>query len=306
MSDRKQELEDLAIEQAWERVMATGHEPRLLPGGEAADAGAVREYTELLGLLPYELSPEVPSTHIKEAIMARVAGVPAASSQESAAVEADGASSGSSEHGHPGVVPFERPAYKPETPAPRPFWRYAQAAVLAASLVGLGFMSATIRQQNQQIAQLNGQLQASVLDSTEMLQVRDEVRTLRSRLNMVTSVARKAYPMQTVSGPGAGAARGNATAQEPEGIVYVCGAHQQWYLSLRGLEPPEGGGEYHLWFMTEEGKVDGGVLEVSADSPAEMDAQSMPDGTRGFLVTLEKPDEPEGLTILLGESQINL
>ncbi len=32
----------------------------------------------------------------------------------------------------------------------------------------------------------------------------------------------------------------------------------------------------------------------------------MPSGTHGFLVTLETPDEPEGLQILLGESPINL
>ncbi len=58
--------------------------------------------------------------------------------------------------------------------------------------------------------------------------------------------------------------------------------------------------------MTEDGKVDGGVLEVRPGAPSEMEAQSMPSGTHGFLVTLETPDAPEGLQILLGESPINL
>ena len=73
MSDKKHDSqEDLAIEQAWNQVMATGHEPRLLQGGEAPDPQKVREYTELLGMLPYELTLQTPPAHVKEALMARV------------------------------------------------------------------------------------------------------------------------------------------------------------------------------------------------------------------------------------------
>ncbi len=77
-------------------------------------------------------------------------------------------------------------------------------------------------------------------------------------------------------------------------------------MTLRGLEPPAAGGEYHLWFMTEAGKVDGGRLEVRDDASSEMEALTMPSGTQGFLVTLEQQDEPEGLAILLGDTPINL
>ncbi len=278
MNDKNQEdLEERAIEQAWSQVMATG--PSRLTGGEATDSKLVREYTELLGLLPYELATEVPPAQLKEAIMARVAAGQDARSP---------------------VVPFERPAPR-AMPARRPVWGFAQAAVLAASLVGLGFLSATVWQQNQQIAQLNGQVQASALYQDDVRRARDEMRTLRNRLEMVTTVARQAYPLRTVS-----TASASEFAPKPEGVVYVCGAHQQWYLSLHGLEPAADGGEYHLWFMTEEGKVDGGVLDVRPGAPAEMEAQTMPDGTHGFLVTLEKPGQPESLEILLGESAINL
>ncbi len=284
MSDKNHDSqEDLAIEQAWDQLMATGSEPRLLRG-ERANPEQVREYIELLGLLPYELAAEVPPAHVKEKVMARAAsagrGEPADASP---------------------VVPFERHAVERNISAPRPFWRIAQAAVLAASLVGVGFLSATVRQQNQQIAQLKDQAQASTLDPTDILRTRDEIRTLRNRLDMVTTVARQAYPLHTVQ-----AASPAESAHKPQGVVYVCGAHQQWYLSLHGLEPPAAGGEYHLWFMTGEGKVDGGVLDVRSDAPAEMEAPTMPAGTHGFLVTLETPDEPEGLEILLGESAINL
>ncbi len=290
MSGKNHDLrEDRAVEQAWEQVMATGGEPRLLPAGEEADPALVREYTELLGLLPYQLAAESPPARVKDAIMAQAAG------HSAAGVPAEASP----------VVPFERPS-RPE-PAPRSAWRYAQAAVLAASLLGMGFLSATVWQQNRQIAQLNGQLQASDPGQGDVLRIRDEMRSLRDRLDMVTTVARYAYPLRTASAaPRPGGAPGNAPVHMPEGIVYVCGMHQQWYLSLRGLKPPADGGEYHLWFMTEEGKVDGGVLEVRPGAPAEMEAQTMPDGTHGFLVTLETPDQPEGLKILLGESAVNL
>ncbi len=279
MNDRNQDRnpEDRAIEQAWSQVMATGGEPR---GGEEADSRLVREYTELLGLLPYELAADVPPSHLKEEIMARAAG------GASEAAEA------------PSVVPFKRPATRREAPASRPAWRTARAALLAAGLVGFGFLSATVWNQNRQIARLNDQVAASATDQNETLRVREEMRALRSRLDMVTTVARQAYPLRTVSQTG--------LEKPPAGMVYVCGNHQQWYLSLRGLSPPADGGEYHLWFMTEEGKVDGGILRVRSDASSEMEAPTMPPGTHGFLVTLEKRDEPEGLQILLSESAINL
>ena len=304
MSDRNyDDQEDHAIEQAWNQVMATGSEPRLLRGGEGTDPKLVQEYTELLGLLPYQLTTEVPPPHLKATILARAAEAVDSPQRPQ----------------HNDVVPIGRPAARRGGSARRTMWRLAQAAVLAACLVGLGYLNATVRQQSQQIARLNDQLQASTLDQNEALRARTEMLTLRSRLDMITSVARQAYPLRTVSTggrpslahgneamPGKKPMLGEMPGQEPEGIVYVCGMHQQWYLSLHGLEPPADGGEYHLWFMTEEGKVDGGILEVSADAAYEMESPTMPPSTRGFRVTLEKPNEPESLTILLGESPINL
>ena len=273
--------EDQAIEQAWEQVMSRG--PSLLRGGET-DTKLVREYTELLGLLPYELAASAPSPELKERIMARVARGDAEAEIGSRDAVASEAST---------VVPFERPVA-----APRPVWRVARAAVLAASLVGVGFLGATVRQQSQQIARLNDQVAAASVGSGEIQRMREEAETYRSRLHMVTNVARHAYPLHTVSAID--------SRQKPEGIVYVCGMHQQWYLSLRGLEPPPEGSEYHLWFMTDDGKVDGGVLDVRAGASIEMEDLTMPRGTHGFEVTLDKRDDPESLTILLGEDVVNL
>ncbi len=281
MNDSKDlSAEDRAIEQAWDQV-ASG-EPRLARDGEA-DAERVREYTELLGLLPYGLEPEAPPPRVKDRIMAQVAAAAGGETSDAAASQ---------------VVPFTRPAARP-APAPRSFWRFAQAAVLAASLAGVVFLGATVREQSLQIARLSERVAAAgAVDPDEVVRIRQEVETYRSRLNMVTTVARYAYPMHTVSAVGSG--------QKPQGIVYVCGAHRQWYLSLRGLEPPPEGAEYRLWFMTDGDKIDGGVLDVRAGASIEMEDVRLPDGTHGFAVTLEKQDTPESLTILLGDDVVNL
>ncbi len=285
MSDRKDEItaaEAQAIEQALGQAMATGQEPRLLQGGAGADAGIVREYTELLGLLPYSLAAEEPPARLKEQIMGRAAGT---DEMPSAGAPVP-------------VAPFPQPA-----PRVRSSWgQLAMAAMLAVCLLGLGFTGALVWKQSQQIDQLHGQLAAtaSAFPVLGQANLESEVRTLRQRLDMITNVARQAYPMRRVS-------LDNSPGQ-PEGIIYVCGNHQRWYLSLRGLEPPAQGEEYHLWFMTGDGKVDGGLVDVRPGAPAEMEATSMPDGTHGFVVTLERPrqDDPESLTILLGEKAVNL
>ncbi len=301
MSDRKEEIsaaETAAIEQALGQAMATGQEPRPvssvplrgnlpfvhLQAGEGADSGMVREYTELLGLLPYGLAAEAPPAHLEETIMRRLPG--ARPSEAPAAGRADDS-----------VTPFPQPA----SPARTPWVQVAMAAMPGVCLLGLGFMGALVWKQNQQIGLLHGQLAAvapAPAQTGGALEV--EVATLRQRLDMITNVARQAYPMRRVS-------RAEASGQ-PEGIIYVCGNHQRWYLSLHGLEPPSPGEEYHLWFMTEDGKVDGGTLDVRPDTSSEREATSMPDGTQGFVVTLERPREqdPESLTILLGEKPVNL
>ena len=331
--------EELAIDQALRQALATGYEP-LVAGGKGADAATVREYTELLGLLAYRLPAEAPASHLKPQVLARLTSAPSAGVRSAGLASlsqreldevtlfGSGASADSADitlhrpdaepssappdsvditlH-RPGTVTPEAAATMPAveqlpTPVPaRSSWgSYAMAAVLAVSLVGLGYLGALVRQQSQQIDRLNAQLVASATPE-DVTRMQHELATARSRLNMVTTVARKVYPMHRVAH--------NGSKSRPEGIVYVCGRHQQWYLSLHGLEPPDEGQEYHLWFMTEQGKIDGGALEVRDDTSSEMEALSMPDGTHGFLVTLEatEPTEgPESLTILLGERAINL
>lgn len=333
----QQGAEERAIDQALRQALEAGSEPHQLAGGEVADAAVVREYTELLGLLAYQAGADTPDPRLKAQILASLSAEAAAGMPQRALDELTLFGSGSSTdsadvtlHRHGGgfepaedfdpadktlnqpstagdsatdsaIAPFPIPSSMPS----RSSWgNYAMAAALALSLVGLGYLGALLGQQRQQIELL----QARLIDSAppeDIVQARREIATLRSRLNMVTTVARKAYPMRRVSTVSAGL--------EPEGIVYVCGQHQQWYLSLHGLEPATEGHEYHLWFITEQGKIDGGALLVRDDTSSEMEALSMPAGTHGFLVTLEATapaattdGKAESLSILLGERPINL
>jgi len=70
-------------------------------------------------------------------------------------------------------------------------------------------------------------------------------------------------------------------------VVWVCGRHQRWYLNVHGLTPAPAGSVYTLWFMTDDGPINAGVIEVSGQRPGELAAPYMPDGTHSFQVTLE-------------------
>ncbi|MEO1085475.1 MAG: anti-sigma factor, partial [Acidobacteriota bacterium] len=66
--------------------------------------------------------------------------------------------------------------------------------------------------------------------------------------------------------------------------------------------------DYHLWFMTQDGPVDAGVVEVDGGIAGLRDL-NMPDDTSGFRLTLEPSntgDQPSGDVILVGESPVSL
>lgn len=241
-----------------------------------APAPLAREVAELLALLPYELEPVTPRPELWARIRARLAGST--------------------------VVRFPERAAAPAPPAV-PTYRHraagrgltAMAAVLALCLVGLGYLLATVRHQETTIAELTRALSATDTRLAEMTQA-------RRQLDMITRVAQHVYPVRSTL-PVAGRER------SASGKVFVCGKHQQWYLNIQGLEPPPPGYEYCLWFETEDGKVPGGAVEVH-DGVAELSAGTMPEGTKGFAVTLEEenshPEEPRGAVLLRAEEEISL
>ncbi len=188
-----------------------------------------------------------------------------------------------------------------ESPAPASRWPYALlAAMLALCMLGVGYLAGKVNEQNSTIARLNSRLQALPVQDLGVLS--DELSTMKRRFHMVTTVARKAYRMRAVETSG--------RSLEPSGVVYVCGVHQRWYLNIQSLEPPPSGQAYNLWFLTEEGMINGGTVEVTADASSEMDKPSMPVGTNGFAVTLERAGDaaqsPQGAMVLLAEDSVTL
>ena len=185
---------------------------------------------------------------------------------------------------------------------------YLLAAGLVFCLIGLGYLYGQLQTQNAQNILRQAELQ------TQMQQARQDAESMRARVQMVTDVARLAYPMRQISTGGSGGMRTVSRPEpgdvRPDGIVYVCGQHQRWYLSLSGFDPAPQGKVYHLWFKTEEGTVDAGPLALSEDGRADVGDLSMPAGTQGFMVSLEdatdEDGEPHGQIILRGDQPVKL
>ncbi|MCP4655107.1 MAG: anti-sigma factor [bacterium] len=349
--------EDQALLTALDRLDSSRPTHWASPEDDAPDPALVREYTELLGLLVYELEPETPRPELWQQILGAVRSMEAGAPEEVAAegLPADEGSTWSerapkrpvadltlvqsaprrdveemtlhqppaAEAGEAAVdmtlmkSPMKSPAghSPPPPPEPLPFraairetavrtdagrpparsgWvSFALAAMLGVCLLGLGFFAGKLDEQSTTIVRLKeniGDLQSE----------RDQLLEIKGHLEMVNAVARHVYRMQPVAA---------AQQTSAKGIVYVCGRHKQWYLHIEGLEPAPAGHEYHLWFKTPEGMENGGTVEVRQDAPYEVESQSLPPGTRGFAVTLEKTGTHIGIQgqyVLVGEKSVSL
>ena len=297
-----------------------------------------REMREIISLLPYALEPSAPDASTKSRVLAAVGAPVATSATPPAAVSlvedrdfSDLTLMGAAVLDEdvstdPTLVRSAGLLNVADTPAaPEPAaasdanvvrladhrrgsaWTLPLAAMLGVAVVGLAFLTGQWTQQKGTIARLTSQLETTAEEVTVQDSRQSELLEMERRFQMITTVAQQAYPMRAI--PRSGESLDVATPT-PAGIVYVCGNHQQWYLNLQGLEPPPEGHEYHLWYVTDDGAIDGGVLTVRPERPAEMESPTMPNGTRGFAVTLEERGssgtEPAGPFVLLGDHSISL
>ncbi len=327
---RETEFHDHAASQAVERLISQW-DPQQVAEGEVIDPVMLQNMAALASLA-YDLDPATPAASTKDNLMAIVATMaPPVVSPAPVAVSSPltqnlvdrtlqhktgqardprdqtfvGAVSdleppliGS---GANNVVPLRR---APRTTSWAPL---ALAAALAMCLIGLGYLygqvttqQGIIANQDQRLAKLSGVVE-------DLDEARGEVSTLHERLAMVNTVAREAYPLHSVSNRSLGVSA-TPDPSSPYGRVYVCGQHQQWYLTVNGLEPAPEQQEYHLWFMTKNGPVDAGVVEVKGGVAGLRDL-SMPDETSGFSLTLEDAgagDAPRGKTVLIGDTPVKL
>jgi hypothetical protein len=263
-----------------------------------------RLYREVLGLVSYELEPVVPSPEIKTLLMARiVSGVDAADTAEEAAADGDDTQPA------PLAAPEPTPVMPVQTTPPIPIrhsqemrpirppmagaaaarrpprrWPLALAASLAFLLLGVsGYLYSRSLQDQATIARLDRDLarersqaaqasaQASRLESYSL--------NLREKMALVTSPTVAVSALRPMGRP--------PLQPAARGLLFVAADHQHWYLSLRGLQPVEGGRLYKLWFMADQGPVDAGSFTVLPGAPIEMSSKEMPAGTRTAVITLE-------------------
>ncbi len=260
--------EDRAIQEALEALdqfNAAGLPSRDLDG-EAT------EYLELLGLLPYTLEQQPVRPSLKAEILGRIGGEEA----EAAGFQAEALAK---ESAGPNLETFAR-FQAPEPVAPRQgrILNWALAAMLGLCALGLTFLAGQVHEQSAQLADLRAHGAEHGAGT---------VASMHDNFELIRTIAPQVYPLQP--------SINQATPVNARGMIYVCPNHQRWYLSLKGLPPSPKGETYHFWFMTEDGAVSGGPLDVGSDAAVVLEKSSMPKGTEGFTVTLEQEGSLAGV-----------
>ncbi len=295
------------------------------PGGPArSDETAemlARLYTEVLGLVPYELEPVVPAASVKASLMSRLTSetasdisgdetrpapvspvpvVPVAAAAEPvrAAAPAPAVPLRASQEMR---IPPRMAVGAASRPVRARRWPLALAAMLAFAMLGLSLWLYTqVGAQNATIASLRSELSRERSRSegaiAKVRQLENDGLDLREKFSLVTSPAVLVSPMRPVERPGQPAAQPDA-----RGVLFVAADHQHWYMTLRGLQPVQAGQAYKLWFVADTGAVSAGSFTAQPGAPIELSSEHMPAGTKGVLVTLENSPQapaPSGPEIL--------
>jgi hypothetical protein len=268
--------------------------------GEATDADETlaRLYTEVLGLVPYELEPAAPRPEVKSRLLSIVRGdetLPGDETQEMeprltppvvlAAV--------------PPPAPAPRPVVSHEVPAARGMamsarrrsvWPMALAAALFLALGGLcGWLFLRQTQMEETIASLETALATERREAEQSVAgMQAAMERMRVNFMLVTAPAVKASPLRPVD-----------PQSQARGILFVAADNQHWYLAVHDLPPAPQGSDYQLWWEAAEGTFSGGVFDPGDGEKVELYSETMPAGTRGVMITLEparggsKPTGPE-------------
>ena len=301
--------EDRTILAALESLEAGGGEPPR-PGetaGEATEAAETltRLYTEVLGLVPYELEPAAPRPEVKARLLSAIHGDETLPGDETQEMDPRPAP----------VPPPSSPARPAPVPAPaargemtsreapvvrgvamsarrRSVWPMALAATLILALGALsGWLFLRQARMEETIASLERALHSQRQEAEQSVAgMRAAMERMRVNFSLVTAPAVKVSPLRPVD------------PQSPaRGILFVAADSQHWYLAVHDLPPAAPGRDYQLWWIAEEGTFSGGVFDPGAGEKVELYSETMPAGTRDVLITLEpergapRPTGPEVL-----------
>ncbi|HSS51600.1 MAG TPA: hypothetical protein VLX28_21865, partial [Thermoanaerobaculia bacterium] len=261
--------EDLTILAAVEALKRGSEAPGALPRADLDDTTEetrARLYTEVLGLIPFELEPVEPSAGAKARLMTAIQRAEPEKIEDvrdpapptlaepirltSVPPPAPPVRSGTV----PTPAPFRsvppvgvvRPAsqetriYRPAslTPPPRRVvrparWPLALAASLALLFAGVaGFLYFQLSQQRETIDALGQQLdleRGRAASAVKQARQSDaDSLSLRDKFALITSPAVQASPMRPPAG--------NPLQPAARGVLFVASDHQHWYLCLHGVE----------------------------------------------------------------------
>jgi len=259
------------------------------PPQTAESETLARLYTEVLGLLPFELEPIAPAPESRARLLARIQGPEARATAEPAPA-APAPSRVSREMPAARLSPPGRPAVA-TTRRPRR-WPLALAAVLALAALGLsGWLYQQLSRERAVVASLRRDVESERARVAAALAAARDLRTaagkgLADRRDLEEKLALMTSPAVQVSA--LRPAGRSALQPAARGILFVAADHQHWVLSLHGLQPAPEGRTYKLWFMAKQGPVSSGDFTARPGEPLELSSQTMPDNTVAAMVTLEQ------------------
>ena len=261
-------------------ILETGADPSTAPPlpaeiAETAETLA-RLYTEVLGLIPYELAPAAPAADATERLLAAIGAPPAERARPAAATAA----------ATPSAVTTALDTAPPAVSGVHPL--RAARPLLAASvlvLLGLsGWLAWTAAGQRSTIAGLKRELgeerQKEAAATQQAAQFRSEFSAMRERFTLVTAPAALVGALRPA---------GRSPLQpDARGALFVAPDHQHWQLSVEGLKPAPPDRVYQLWFVsTQAGRVSGGTFIARPGERVELGSEAMPPDTRSAVITLE-------------------
>lgn len=309
---------------------------------EAAETLA-RLYTEVLGLIPFELEPAAPTAASRQRLMAALTGVAfeaAVPAEIPAELPVDAPAPDSEPLGPTAVFPV--PVFTPPPPdvsaqpepapppavreeAPEPFakvrrqpprpvplsgrrsraWTVALAAGLLLALGLSGWLYFQQAEMQATIARLQGEARAAQLKEAQASQEAERFR--REYTTLRTTMAMVTAPAALV-GP---LRPVGALQPDARGALFVAADHQHWHLSIEGLKPAAQGKVYQLWFVADQGPpVNGGTFVATANERVELTSEAMPPNAKSAMITLEPAGggqaSPQGPEILRAAEMVQI
>jgi hypothetical protein len=264
------------------------------------DPAEGRAYTELLGLIPCELAPVIPSPRVKERLMASVSGE---RSRDARSQEEDPEPAGAEILPMSSAVPGDDPGRTAGSRAPTAandsrFRSFLAAAVIAFLMIGVcGWFYVQLQRQRETVARLQEDLEATHVRLEELDDVRrDLVASLRD-VGMMPADPVQWCPLRPA---------GEEPAQpDAHGSLLLVKEHGSWSVRIHHLEPAAADGVYVLWFLDEEAPLKK-IRLGRGDRPVQISATGLPAGMTAAAVTLEASmdtPEPSGPRILYGHSR---